>query len=76
MIISAIEALILIRAILSWFPNVPNNSLTSALYHLTEPILAPIRGALFNISVLRNLPIDFSTIVAFIILEIVRRLIV
>jgi YggT family protein len=67
--------LILARVILSWLPMAgvridPYNPLIRILFQLTDPILEPIRRfATFGM-------MDFSPIVALILLEIIRALLV
>ncbi len=61
---------IIIRALLSWFPNVdPRNPLVEFLLTITEPILAPIR------SVMPRMMFDFSPIIAIFLLQIIGRVI-
>ncbi len=69
-IISILELLILVRAITSWFPLDDDSPLLNFLYLATEPILAPIRALLELIPFMRNLPIDASTLVAYLLLTI------
>ena len=62
---------LLARVLLSWFQVGPNSPLYPAvaiLYQVTEPILAPIRRVLPRFGMM-----DFSPIVAFILLSIVQR---
>ena len=59
------------RVLLSWFqvgPNSPFYPVIAILYQVTEPILAPIRRLLPRFGMM-----DFSPIVAFILLSIVQR---
>ncbi|MCF7912166.1 MAG: YggT family protein [Candidatus Cloacimonetes bacterium] len=61
---------IIIRAILSWFSLSPNNGIYRFLISITEPFLRQIR---------RYLPrstVDFSPIIAIILLSILQRIIV
>jgi YggT family protein len=66
---------ILARVILSWLPMAgvridPYHPLIRFLYQITDPILEPIRRfATFGM-------VDFSPIVALILLEIIRRVLV
>jgi YggT family protein len=66
---------ILARVILSWLPMAgvridPYNPLIRFLFRITDPILEPIRRfATFGM-------VDFSPIVALILLEVVRRVVV
>ncbi len=56
------------RAILSWFPNVSNeNPLIALVYHVTEPILAPLRSVIPKVGMM-----DISPMVAIIILFVIR----
>ncbi len=72
--IAILNFLIFARAILSWFRPPRYNKLyddiTRALDVLTEPILAPIRRLL----PLSGMGIDFSPLVAMILLTLVRDL--
>lgn len=67
--------LIIIRVILSWIkPNIYDphwRKILEIIYRLTEPVLAPIRRLLPQ----TNLGIDFSPLIAFIVLGMLRRLI-
>ena len=68
--ISILELLILVRAITSWLPLEDDSPVLNFLYLTTEPILAPIRALLDRIPFMRNLPIDASTLVAYLLLSI------
>ena len=67
---TALNFAILIRVLISWIRVDPHNPLIQFLFAITEPILAPFR---------RIIPpaagLDFSPIVAFFVLELLRRLI-
>jgi YggT family protein len=58
------------RVILSWV-RIPQNQITYLIYQITEPVLAPIR---------RRLPmtmgIDFSPMIVFILLMIIKMVVV
>ena len=66
------ELLFIVRAILSWFPTMNLGGIMEFLYAVTEPILAPIRKVLQQIPFLQGLPIDFSVLVAFLLIDILR----
>jgi YggT family protein len=61
--------LIIIRAILSWFPINPTNPVVSVLNQVTEPILAPLRRIIPRLGM-----IDITPMVAIIILQVVSQL--
>ena len=61
---------LVVRAILSWFPVSPGSALApvaSFLYNITEPVLAPLRRVIPAIG-----GFDLSFIVLFFIIQIVR----
>lgn len=59
------------RVLLSWLPGLDlRNPIVRLLDDLTEPILAPIRGILPSTG-----GIDFSPLVAFLVLSVVERLV-
>ncbi len=60
---------IVIRAILSWFSPRPTNILSVMLYRITEPVLAPLRRIIPRAGM-----IDFSPMVAIILLQLVAYL--
>jgi len=63
------------RAILSWLPISGDNALVRLLHQLTEPILAPIRKLIEKSALGKNLMLDLSVIVAFILIGLIRSLI-
>ena len=63
--------ILLARILLSWFQFDPYHPLARGLYQLTEPLLAPIRRLLPSAGML-----DFSPIVAFIIIRVVEEIVV
>ena len=66
--------LITVRIVLTWFgvdPQTSFNELVSVLYRITEPILAPFRRLPLNFG-----GVDFSPIVAFVVLQFANRVIV
>lgn len=62
-----IDYLILIRIILQMF-NLPYNKFVAFIYSITEPILAPARE-LLNKIFKRQLMVDFSPIVVWLVLD-------
>lgn len=63
--------LILGRVLLSWIDPSGNMRISQVLRELTEPILGPIRSLMPNIGM-----IDISPIIAFLLLNLLQRLIV
>ena len=57
---------VLIRALLSWFYPYPTNPVVAFLFHITEPLLGPIRRVLPRVGAF-----DFSPIVVIIILQVI-----
>lgn len=73
-LIKLLEFAIVITAIISWLPVSKDNRFIILLYQITEPIMAPIRKLLKKSSVTNNLMIDFSPLVAILLLELVDSL--
>lgn len=69
-VINIYTFIIILRAIISWVNPDPYNPLVRALYRLTEPILYPIRKAIFR--VIGYIMIDFSPFVAILLIQLVR----
>ncbi|HHX95101.1 MAG TPA: YggT family protein [Clostridia bacterium] len=65
------EWLIIARVLLSWVNVGPNNQIAAFIYEMTEPILKPIRSAMPRGSI----PLDFSPVIAIILLEFLQRFI-
>jgi YggT family protein len=63
---------IIVRALLSWFPNVdPRNPFVEFIITITEPILAPLRAIMPRMGM-----IDLTPMVAIILLNIIGQVIV
>ena len=69
--IYVLTILILIRALLSWVPNLidPRGPIAEFLYTVTEPILGPIR------SLMPRMMIDLSPLIAIFLLNAIGRVI-
>ena len=63
--------ILLARVLTSWFQVDPYNPIIRILYQLTEPLLAPIRRLLPQTGMM-----DFSPIVAFVVITIAERIVV
>ncbi len=63
----------MIRAILSWFPNV-EGKFVQFLYVITEPAIMPIRKLLIKMNWLQDSPIDFSFTLTFLALMLIQLL--
>lgn len=67
-IISIYNLIIFGRVIASWIVQDPSNPIFKFLYSMTEPILGPIRR------MMPNMGLDFSPIVAYLLLNILQRI--
>lgn len=74
LVFNIMEYAILARVLLSWIP-LPNNQFTRLLYQITEPILGPVRSLLNKSPIGGNSMLDFSPIVAFLLIGFVRNII-
>ena len=64
-----LTVVILLRVIVSWYSSRQTNILFSILCRITEPILAPLRRIIPRVG-----PLDFSPLVAVILLQVIRDL--
>jgi YggT family protein len=71
-IIRLYEVILIIRILMSWMNPDPSHPVTVWIYRLTEPVLAPVRKVL----PLHGMGIDFSPIVVFLILDLIKRFLV
>ncbi|MCK9332189.1 MAG: YggT family protein [Candidatus Cloacimonetes bacterium] len=60
--------IIFARVIASWIVQNPYNPIYRFLFTMTEPLLAPIRN------IIPNMGLDFSPIVAYLLLNILQRI--
>lgn len=70
-----IEGLIFIRIIVSWFPIRRDHPLMVILYQLTEPVLGPVRNLIAKSSIGANLMLDFSPLIVFLLINVIRNII-
>ncbi|MDN5345291.1 MAG: YggT family protein, partial [Clostridia bacterium] len=55
-----------------WFPHDPYHPIMRFIYEITEPVLAPFRRLMPRTSI----PIDFSPLIAVLVLQLVERLLI
>lgn len=63
-----LEIAMLVRAVLSWFPDLGGGMLDTLAYTITEPVIMPVRRFLERFESLRNFPLDVSFLVTLFIL--------
>ena len=74
-VFTILEFAILARVLISWLPVPKEHRLIQMLYTITEPILAPIRALIEKSSFGKNMMFDFSPIVAFLLIGIIRNIV-
>jgi len=65
------QTLMLIRAILSWFPNLNESKFSYFLYQLTEPLINPVRKLLSKTRFAYSM-FDMSFLITFLILFLIQ----
>ncbi len=63
-----LEALIVVRALCSWFPQIQSSKVYDFVYTFTEPIIRPVRNVLSRIPGIGDGPLDFSSLGALLLL--------
>lgn len=71
-LVTCLEYMLMLRAIMSWFPQVQSGKLFAFIYGITEPVLLPFRKMLQNVRALRGFPIDISFMLAFLTIILVE----
>lgn len=74
-LIQLLNLLIFVRCILSFIPQTLYTKPGHLVVILTEPILAPCRKLLMRFEFARNLPLDFSPLLAWLLLGLLSRLV-
>lgn len=72
--LSVEQFLMFARAIFSWIQPDEGNKLYSFLLYATEPVIVPVRALLDRFESIRNMPIDISFTVAWLLLYVVQML--
>lgn len=72
MALNIYQYIVLARVIITWLPIDRNNAIVNLLFNVTEPVLAPIRNIIEKYSAGRNMMFDFSPIVVFLLIGIIR----
>ena len=70
--LSILHLLMLVRAVMSWFPTDDDSPIFGFVFSLTEPIVIPVRIILDRSETVRSMPIDISFFIAFMLLSIVQ----
>lgn len=65
-ILDVIKILLIVRALISWFPDVARGQIGEFIYGITEPMIMPVRNMLRKNQVFNNIPIDISFLVVYI----------
>lgn len=63
-----LQWMLIIRALMSWFPQIQQSRAYDFVCVITEPIVEPFRIFLSRFESLRSMPLDFSAMLAFIVL--------
>ena len=72
----AVQLLMLVRAVMSWFPpaNGTGGPIRAFVYTLTELFIMPVRALLDRFEWTRRTPIDISFLVTFLLLSLLSTL--
>lgn len=65
-----LSMVIVVKSIMTWFPNGVGSKLYYILDNITEPIEAPIRSIMYKYS---SGPVDFSPMIAILLLMLLKR---
>ena len=71
-LLDIIAWMIVIKSLMTWFPNGRQSKIFDILENLTEPIEGQIRSIMYKYT---NGPIDFSPLIAIVLLMFLRQLV-
>ena len=71
-LLDIIAWMIVIKSLMTWFPNGRQSKIFDILENLTETIEGPIRSIMYKYT---NGPIDFSPLIAIVLLMFLRQLV-
>lgn len=74
-LLDVLQIMILARVLLSWFPQAKSSKIIKLIFTITEPILAPIRAILSKISSGKLGMLDFSPLVAMLLIYVIEGMI-
>ncbi len=69
LLLSAIQILMMIRAVTSWLPIDEDSAFVRFVYFTTEPVITPVRLLLSRFGLFEGFPIDMSFFITFILLS-------
>ena len=69
-----LQWMLIIRALMSWFPQIQQSRAYDFVVTITEPIVQPFRTLLNQFDFMRSSPIDFSSLLAFLVLCLLQEL--
>lgn len=70
LILAAVQLLMVIRAVTSWFPIDEDNAFMRFVYFVTEPVIMPVRAILDHFGLFEGFPIDMSFFITFMLLSV------
>ena len=72
--LGALQILMLVRAVMSWFMPDEDNRLYLFVVSVTEPVIFPVRALLERIPAIAELPLDLSFMVTYLLLSLIQSL--
>ena len=72
LLISLLQLLMFVRAVISWFPVDDDNVILRFSYTVTEPFIYPVRLLLDRIPAFSEMPVDISFTVTFLLLFVLQ----
>lgn len=73
-LVVAMQFMMFARAIMSWIVMDEETPVTRFLNAVTDPVIVPVRMLLEKVEPIRNLPIDLSFFVSFLLLVILQNI--
>ncbi len=71
-VLSILQLLMLLRAILSWMPLDEDSDIVTFIYMMTEPVIFPVRSLTERFGLFEGSPIDVPFFISFLLLSMVQ----
>ena len=65
------EIVVIVRAVLSWFPDARRSTFARVVYNITEPVYKPVRNILAKSIFNERIPFDISPIIIILLIELI-----
>ena len=74
-LLNLLEIFLVVRCVLSWLPDLQRSHIGEFIYMMTDPLVMPFQAIFRNFDFFRTIPIDFSPLFSFMVLQVLQNMI-